>query len=87
VESSEIQPSSVRATSRTPLVRLRRVVADGAAEVLVKVEGGNLTGSYKDRMAWPSSRARSDVVHCGQGNTSWSSPEAARGLPWPSSVP
>ncbi|MET9459977.1 pyridoxal-phosphate dependent enzyme [Streptomyces canus] len=35
----------------TPLVRLSRVVPDGAAEVLVKVEGGNPTGSYKDRMA------------------------------------
>ncbi|MEM6991341.1 MAG: cysteine synthase family protein [Myxococcota bacterium] len=35
----------------TPLVRLRRVVPDGAAEVWVKVEGGNPTGSYKDRMA------------------------------------
>jgi cysteine synthase len=31
----------------TPLVRLRRVVPDGAAHVFVKVEGGNPTGSYK----------------------------------------
>lgn len=35
----------------TPLVRLRRVVPDGAAEVWLKLEGGNPTGSYKDRMA------------------------------------
>jgi cysteine synthase A len=35
----------------TPLVRLRRLVPEGAATVLVKVEGGNPTGSYKDRMA------------------------------------
>ena len=35
----------------TPLVRLRRPVPDGAAEVWVKLESGNPTGSYKDRMA------------------------------------
>ncbi|WP_405651405.1 cysteine synthase family protein [Streptomyces sp. NBC_01386] len=51
MESSGIQPSSLHAIGGTPLVRLRRVVPDGAAEVLVKVEGGNPTGSYKDRMA------------------------------------
>ena len=39
------------AIGRTPLVRLEHVVPDGAAEVWVKVEGGNPTGSYKDRMA------------------------------------
>ncbi len=39
------------AVGDTPLVRLRRVVPEGAAEVWVKVEGGNPTGSYKDRMA------------------------------------
>jgi cysteine synthase len=35
----------------TPLVRLRRVVHGGSGEVWVKIEGGNPTGSYKDRMA------------------------------------
>ncbi len=35
----------------TPLVRLRRVVPDGYARVLVKVESHNPTGSMKDRMA------------------------------------
>lgn len=43
--------STLEAIGGTPLVRLRRVVPAGAAEVLVKVEGGNPTGSYKDRMA------------------------------------
>jgi cysteine synthase A len=46
-----IHSSSLHTIGGTPLVRLRRVVPDGAAEVLVKVEGGNPTGSYKDRMA------------------------------------
>ena len=35
----------------TPVVRLKRLVPSHAAEVWVKIEGGNPTGSYKDRMA------------------------------------
>lgn len=35
----------------TPVVRLGRVVPDGCAEVFVKLEWFNPTGSYKDRMA------------------------------------
>ena len=35
----------------TPLVRLRRVIAPGGADVVVKLESANPTGSYKDRMA------------------------------------
>jgi cysteine synthase A len=36
---------------RTPLVRLERLVEPGMAEVWVKLESANPTGSYKDRMA------------------------------------
>lgn len=39
------------AIGNTSLVRLRRVVPDGCAEIFVKVEGQNPTGSMKDRMA------------------------------------
>jgi cysteine synthase A len=35
----------------TPVVQLRKVVPPGAADVLVKLEWFNPTGSYKDRMA------------------------------------
>jgi cysteine synthase len=35
----------------TPIVRLNRLVGQGAAEVWVKLESCNPTGSYKDRMA------------------------------------
>ncbi len=35
----------------TPLVRLEEVVPDGCGTVWLKVESGNPTGSYKDRMA------------------------------------
>jgi cysteine synthase A len=43
--------SALDAIGDTPLVRLSGVVPVGAADVLVKLEGGNPTGSYKDRMA------------------------------------
>jgi cysteine synthase A len=39
------------AIGSTPIVRLERLVEPGMAEVWVKLESGNPTGSYKDRMA------------------------------------
>ena len=39
------------AIGNTPLVRLEKVVPKSSAEVWLKLEGGNPTGSYKDRMA------------------------------------
>ncbi len=36
---------------RTPVVKLNKVVPEGAADVFVKLEWFNPTGSYKDRMA------------------------------------
>lgn len=41
----------MEAIGNTPLVRLRRMTPPGAAEIWVKLEGANPTGSYKDRMA------------------------------------
>jgi cysteine synthase A len=41
----------LHAIGNTPLVQLRRVVPAGAADVVVKLESANPTGSYKDRMA------------------------------------
>src|SRR5206468_11590172 len=43
--------SVLHAIGNTPLVRLRALVPLGAADVLVKLEFYNPTGSYKDRMA------------------------------------
>jgi cysteine synthase A len=43
--------SVLHAIGRTPLVRLQRLVAPGSADVVVKLEYFNPTGSYKDRMA------------------------------------
>jgi cysteine synthase A len=39
------------AIGATPVVELRRIVPDGCARVLVKLESQNPTGSMKDRMA------------------------------------
>lgn len=41
----------IETIGNTPAVRLKRIVPPEAAEVWVKIEGGNPTGSYKDRMA------------------------------------
>lgn len=42
---------TLAAIGSTPLIRLQRLVPDGAAAVWVKMEAANPTGSYKDRMA------------------------------------
>jgi cysteine synthase len=43
--------SMTEVVGHTPLVRLNKVVPQGAADVFVKLEWFNPTGSYKDRMA------------------------------------
>ena len=43
--------SVLHAIGHTPLVRLTRLAPRGAAEIVVKLEYFNPTGSYKDRMA------------------------------------
>ncbi len=46
-----IDASVLRLIGRTPLLELRRIVPDGCARILIKVESVNPTGSMKDRMA------------------------------------
>jgi len=46
-----VSDSILQAIGRTPLVRLKHVVGADAADVVVKLEYYNPTGSYKDRMA------------------------------------
>ncbi len=45
------RPGALAAIGHTPVVGLSGVVESGMAEVWVKLEGANPTGSYKDRMA------------------------------------
>jgi cysteine synthase A len=44
-------PNVLDTIGNTPVVRLDALAEDGAGEVWVKLEAGNPTGSYKDRMA------------------------------------
>jgi cysteine synthase A len=46
-----VRASTLDAIGGTPVVRLRRLVGPESADVLVKLEYFNPTGSYKDRMA------------------------------------
>src|SRR5512146_176643 len=51
----------LQAIGKTSMVRLRKVAAPGSAEILVKLEWENPTGSLKDRMAHAViSRAEAD---------------------------
>ena len=45
------RPGALMAIGGTPLVRLAHLAGEGCAEVWVKMEAANPTGSYKDRMA------------------------------------
>ena len=51
MSSPALVNSVLDAVGGTPLVRLRRLVAPASADVVVKLEYFNPTGSYKDRMA------------------------------------
>jgi cysteine synthase A len=51
VPSTSTLDSVLHAIGGTPLVRLERLAAPGGADVVVKLESANPTGSYKDRMA------------------------------------
>jgi cysteine synthase len=51
VAFESITESVLHAIGHTPLVQLQRLVAPRSADVLVKLEYYNPTGSYKDRMA------------------------------------
>ena len=42
--------SALDAVGNTPLVTLKKLLPTGAAEVWLKLEGGNPTGSYEDQM-------------------------------------
>jgi len=44
-------PTTLDAIGNTPIVQLRKIVPAGSADVIVKLEYFNPTGSYKDRMA------------------------------------
>jgi cysteine synthase len=48
---SQLSPSTLDTVGNTPVVQLQKVVPINSADVLIKLEYFNPTGSYKDRMA------------------------------------
>src|ERR1043166_5087878 len=48
---TDIRNSVLSAIGNTPVVRLRKLVDDASADVIIKLEFYNPTCSYKDRMA------------------------------------
>ncbi len=44
-------PTTLDAIGKTPIVQLRKIVPKDSADILVKLEYFNPTGSYQDRMA------------------------------------
>jgi cysteine synthase A len=48
---TDVADSVLKAIGHTPVVRLKKLVPSGCADVFVKLESVNPTGSYKDRMA------------------------------------
>ena len=50
-ETTSIAGPILAAIGKTPAVRLRKIVAPGSADVIVKLEYYSPTGSYKDRLA------------------------------------
>lgn len=46
-----LRPGALAAIGNTPIVRLSTLAGDDVAEIWVKLEAANPTGSYKDRMA------------------------------------
>jgi cysteine synthase A len=51
MSAPDVADSILATIGRTPIVRLRRLVSPESADVFVKLEYFNPTGSYKDRMA------------------------------------
>jgi cysteine synthase A len=48
---SELSSSTIQTIGNTPIVQLQKIVPPNSADVLIKLEYFNPTGSYKDRMA------------------------------------
>ena len=66
---SEVRPGVLEAIGNTPLVRLRKVVPAGSAQILAKLEFTNPTGSMKDRVAKAVIEAAEKDGRLGPGGT------------------
>ena len=84
----------LKAIGNTPLIKLNHIVPENSAEVYVKLENVNPSGSYKDRMALSmieeaertgKLKPGMTVIECTAGSTGTSpqKPEASRELGHP----
>ncbi|MBS1566838.1 MAG: pyridoxal-phosphate dependent enzyme, partial [Bacteroidetes bacterium] len=52
MDTTSTSPFNItQAVGNTPLIRLKKIVPDNCADIYLKLEYFNPTGSYKDRMA------------------------------------
>ena len=72
-----VASSILQAIGNTPLVRLRKLVDADCADVVVKLEWYNPTGSYKDRMALAMIEAPRRAERYGRACASSSTPVGA----------
>ncbi len=80
--ANSIRESVLQAIGNTPVVRLRKLVSPDMADVLVKLEYYNPTGSYKDRMALSMIEGLRRGVICGRVCAWWNGLAAAPALRW-----
>ena len=69
--------SVLNTIGHTPVVRLRRLAPPGGADVFVKLEYFNPTGSYKDRMALAMIEGAENARRARARACAWSSSPAA----------
>ncbi|MEZ5219377.1 MAG: cysteine synthase family protein [Ilumatobacteraceae bacterium] len=63
------RPGALAAIGNTPIVKLSNFAGADAAEIWVKLEGANPTGSYKDRMALAMIEGAESAGRLGPGQT------------------
>lgn len=78
----QIARGVLEAIGQTPVVQLKRLAPAGAADVFVKLEYFNPTGSYKDRMALAMIEGAKRAALYGPGCASSNTPAAVRARRW-----
>jgi cysteine synthase A len=83
-----VRPPILDAIGHTPAVRLTRLVEPGMAEVWIKLESHNPTGSYKDRMALAmvEGAERSGRLRPGQTIVEYTGGSTGSSLAWVCSI-
>jgi len=72
----------MKAIGNTPLIRLEHLCEPGSADIFVKFEGANPTGSMKDRMALSMIEGAEKRGLLKPGGVWWNIPEEAPAVRW-----